>query len=156
MRRDRIALLAGLLFASGPAAALSAAKSDFRGLKTGMTVAQATVAAAKAGMSCETSFNGQTTCRGGDASVVLATTGRRGNHVWELQVSLVGHYDPSEMRKSLEAFYGLSATTTPQVFDTASGQQLLLLEIGETSTIFYLMNSVVLHDDTAALPPPKL
>ena len=138
-----------------PAAAV-AAKSDFRGLETGMSVAQAKATALRNGMTCETNFTNQTTCRGGDASVVLVTTGRRGNHIWQLQVSLIGHYDGPEMRRKLEEFYGLKTTTTPHVFDTASGQQLMLLEIGETSTIFYLNNPVVLHDDSDALPPPKL
>lgn len=150
-------LRAVMLVAAGLApAAAAAAKSDFRGLETGMSVAQAKAAALRDGMTCETNFTDVTTCRGGDASVVLVTTGRRGNHVWQLQISLIGHYDQAEMRRKLEGFYGLKATTTPHVFDTASGQQLMLLEIGETSTIFYLNNPAVLHDDSGALPPPKL
>ena len=153
----RIVLLGGMLACAVPAAgAAPAAKSDFRGLETGMTVAQAKAAALENGMTCETDFTGRTTCRGGDATVALVTTGRHGNHIWELQVSLVGHYDGPEMRKKLEDFYGLKATPAPHVFDTASGQQLMLLEIGETSTVFYLMNYVVLHGDSEALPPPKL
>ena len=144
---------AGLCLAS---AAAAAGKSNFRGLETGMSVAQAKAAAAGNGMTCETSFAGRTTCRGGDASVALVTTGRRGDRIWELQVSLAGHYDGAEMRRRLDAFYGLKATTVPHVYDTASGQQLMLLEIGDTSTVFYLIDDVVLHDDTEALPPPKL
>ncbi len=157
MKRRYAALLSGTLALAGHAAgAAPAIKSDFRGLETGMTVAQAKAAALENGMTCETDFTGRTTCRGGDASVVLVTTGRHGNHVWELQVSLVGHYDGPEMRRKLDDFYGLKATSTPHVFDTAAGQQLMLLEVGETSTIFYLMNSTVLNGDSEALPPPKL
>lgn len=155
MRRENG--LAALLVAAGlaPAAAM-AAKSDFRGLETGMSVAQAKAAALRNGMTCETGFTGQTTCRGGDASVVLVTTGRGGDHVWQLQVSLIGHYDGQEMRRKLDAFYGLKATATPHVFDTASGRQLMLLETGDTSTIFYLSDPGVLRDEPDALPPPKL
>lgn len=157
MTRGQVALFTGLLVASCLSAhATAPAKSDFRGLETGMSVAQAEAAALANGMKCETDFTGRTTCRGGDASVVLVTTGRRGNHIWELQVSLVGHYDEPEMRRKLDDFYGLKATPTPHVFDTASGQQLMLLEIGATSTVFYLLNSTVLHGDSEALPPPKL
>ena len=158
MKRGHAILLGGMLAFAGPAAgAAPAAKSDFRGLKTGMTVAEAKAAALANGMTCDTDFTGRTTCRGGDASVALVTTGRRGDHIWELQVSLAGHYDGAEMRKRLEEFYGLKVTSTPHVFDTAAGQQqLMLLEVGETSTIFYLMSDVVLHGDTEALPPPKL
>ena len=157
MKRGRAAFLCGTLVMAAPAAgAAPAAKSDFRGLETGMTVAQAKGEALKNGLNCETGFTDQTTCRGGDASVVLVTTGRRGNHIGGLQVSLIGHYDGPEMRRKLDDFYGLKATPTPHVYDTASGQQLMLLEIGETSTIFYLINPVVLHDDSEAMPPPKL
>ncbi len=138
------------------ASAAAASKSDFRGLETGMSVTQAQAAAARNGMTCETGFAGRTTCRGGDASVVLVTTGRRGDRIWELQVSLIGHYDGAEMRRRLDTVYGLKATTVPHVFDTASGQQLMLLETGETATVFYLIDDVVLHDDTEALQPPKL
>ena len=157
MKRGRAILLGGMLAFAGPVAgAVPAAKSDFRGLETGMTVAEAKAAALANGMTCETDFTGRTTCRRGDASVALVTTGRRGNHIWELQVSLVGYYDGAEMRKRLEEFYGLKATPTPHVFDTAAGQQLMLLEVGTTATVFYLMKYVVLHGDTEALPPPKL
>ena len=132
-------------------------KRDFRGLEPGMTVAQAEAAAAKNGLTCATGFTGQTTCRGGDASVVLETTGRRGNHVYQLQVSLAGHYDPAAMKARLTGSYGLRPSpTTPDVFDTAAGQQLMLLEVGATSTIFYLTSEAVLRDDSAPLPPPKL
>lgn len=147
-------VLACACLASGAAAA--EAKRDFRGLETGMGVAQAKAAAAKTGMACETSFAGRTTCRGGDASVVLVTTGRRSDRIWELQVSLDGRYDPAEMRRRLDDLYGLKPTIVPHVFDTASGQQLMLLEIGDTSTVFYLIDNVVLHADSEALPPPKL
>ena len=158
MRWWRAVLLSGPLTLAAHAAwgAAPAPKSDFRGLATGMTVGEAKAAASQNGMACETDFTDRTTCRGGDASVVLVTTGRRGNHIWELQVSLVGHYDEPEMHKKLDVFYGLRATSTPHVFDTASGQQLMLLEVGDTSTIFYLINKTVLHDDSNALPPPKL
>ena len=151
-------VLACVCLASAHAASdhAAATKSDFRGLETGMSVAQAQAAAAKNGMTCETSFASRTTCRGGDASVVLVTTGRNGDRIWELQVSLIGHYDGAEMRRRLDGFYGLKATTVPHVFDTASGQQLMLLETGNTSTVFYLIDNVVLHDDAEALPPPKL
>ena len=157
MTRTRaIVLNAALACVCLASAAAAATKSDFRGLETGMSVAQAKAAAAKSGMTCETSFANRTTCRGGDASVALVTTGRRGDRIWELQVSLIGHYDGSEMRRRLESVYGLKATTVPHVFDTASGQQLMLLEIGETSTVFFLIDNVVLHDESEAQPPPKL
>ncbi len=157
MKRGHVVLLGGTLALAGHAAgAAPAAKSDFRGLETGMTVDQAKATALNNGMSCETDFTGRTTCRGGDASVVLVTTGRPGNRIWELQVSLVGHYDGLAMRKRLDEYYGLRATAAPHVFDTASGQQLMLIEVGGTSTIFYLMKSAVLHGDPDALPPPKL
>ena len=147
-------MIGGIAFISGRAA--SAAKSDFRGLRTGMSVAQAETAAASNGMACETGFTGLTTCRGGDASVVLTTTGRDGDLIWELQVSLAGHFDATAMEARLEAYYGLSPTPTPHVYTTASGEELMLLEIGATSTVFYLRNPKVLNADPAALPPPKL
>lgn len=139
------------------AAQAAAPKRDFRGLEPGMTVAQAEAAAGRNGMTCSTGFAGLTTCRGGDATVVLETTGRRGNHVFQLQVSLAGHYDAAAMKARLTAFYGLTPSpATPDVYDTAAGQQLMLLEIGTSSTVFYLTSESVLHDDGAALPPPKL
>lgn len=151
----RSAVLAAMCVAA-VAAAAEAAKRDFRGLAPGMSVAEAEAAAAKNGMACETGFADRTTCRGGDASVVLVTTGRRGNRIFQLQVTLTGHYDGLEMRRKLDGFYGLKATATPHVFDTAAGQQLMLLEVGDTSTVFYLVDPAVLHDDSEPLPPPKL
>ena len=155
MTSRRAALLATV--ASLASAQAAEPKRDFRGLEPGMTVAQAEAAAGRNGMTCSTDFTGQTTCRGGDASVVLETTGRRGNHVYQLQVSLAGHYDVAEMKARLTRFYGLTPSPiTPDVFDTAARQQLMLLEIGTTSTVFYLTSKSVLRGDSEVLPPPKL
>ena len=147
-----------ILLAAGLSSTCRAAepKSDFRGLRTGMTVAQAEAAASRNGMTCETSFTGQTACRGDGSSVALTTTGRKTNLIWELQVTLAGHFETAAMRAELDGFYGLTATSTPSVYVTASGQELLLLEIVETSTIFYLRDPKVLKADPQPLPPPKL
>ena len=83
-----------------------AAQSDFRGLETGMSVAQAKAAAARNGMACETDFTGRTTCHGDDASEVLVTIERRGDAIWELQVSLAGH------NNTLESAEGSRRSTT--------------------------------------------
>lgn len=137
-------------------ATAAAAERDFRGMRTGMTLAEAAAAARANGLRCEAGFTGRTTCRGGDASVVLVTTGRGPDLVWELQVSLVGRYDPAEMIRRLTSTYALVPTPTPQVFATAAGDELFLLETGGSATVFYLRSPAVLRGDPPALPPPKL
>lgn len=152
----RTGYVAVVLAVVSTAGAAGTAERDFRGLRPGMTVAAAMAAASAHGLRCETGFTGTTTCRGGEASVVLVTTGRGADLVWELQVTLAGRYDSAEMIRRLTSTYGLVPTTTPQVYATAAGDELFLLEIGGSTTVFYLRSPAVLRDAPPALPPPKL
>ena len=66
------------------------------------------------------------------------------------------HFHALRMRKEFDVFYGLRATATPHLFETAWGQQLVLLEVGETSAVFYLSHPIVLHAKSEGLLPPSL